>query len=313
MTLSMYREEELIDGLVVDSEGYICGYVAGFTVKPDRITINLYDYETKKVKTINEGELTQRLLAYIQKKKKDKKALFPIRRRSDLRDLHDLVRKRLNLPDKEPVNLELLVKYAKAEDVEVPFITQEVKLKVKKGSIEWSEVDKIAFSDLGRCILLSEAVEANRRGIPPSDKVGYKSTEELAGKVVIDTEARIVGSAVKFLVGDPPGILINVERLIRLERPDPEGLKKILIPSRFVNLKQLFNQVERDLGLKKASDADLLIWAKRKKIEVPLKVLERREVAMELPISWAEIAKIGDVVILKKNIEALIEEVNRAR
>jgi hypothetical protein len=29
---------------------------------------------------------------------------------------------------------------------------------------------------------------------------------------------------------------------------------------------------------------------------------------MELPIEWNQIAKIGDVVILKKNIESLIEE-----
>jgi len=57
--MQTYKEEDLIDGLVVDKEGYICGYVANFSVEPDNIIINLYDYNTQRVQALNEEELTR--------------------------------------------------------------------------------------------------------------------------------------------------------------------------------------------------------------------------------------------------------------
>jgi hypothetical protein len=45
---------------------------------------------------------------------------------------------------------------------------------------------------------------------------------------------------------------------------------------------------------------------------VPNKIIERRDAVMELTLNWNHIAKIGDVVILKKNIESIIEESTRS-
>jgi len=85
-----------------------------------------------------------------------------------------------------------------------------------------------------------------------------------------------------------------------------------LVPTTFTSVQKLFDQVKNDLKLKNATEDDLLTWARRKKIDVPNKVIERRDVVMELPIDWDQIAKIGDVVILKKDIESLIEESTRS-
>jgi hypothetical protein len=309
--MDTYKEEDLVDGLVVDKEGYICGYVANFSVEPDRIIINLYEYDTQRVQTLNDEELVQKLLEQLPQEKPRSRFSFSSRSKSGLDALNDRVKQKLNLPSSEPVSLENLVDYAKAEGIEIPYQIQELKMKTEKGSIDWSYVDKIAFSDVGKCLLLNEAVEAKNRNISLSNEIGFKSTEDLADRIILDSEAKIVGSAVKLLVGYPPGILINIERVIRVEQSDPEALKRALVPTTFIDVQQLFNQVKNDLGLKNATDDDLLTWARRRKIDVPNKVIERRDAVMELPIGWDQIAKIGDVVILKKDIESLIEESTR--
>ena len=309
--MGTYREEDLVDGLVVDKEGYVCGYVANFSVKPDRIIVNLYEYDTQRVQTLDEDELVQRLLEHLPQEKPRSRFSFSSRPKSGLEALYDRVKQTLNLPPQGPVSLENLVDYAVAEGIEIPYHIQELKMKTETGSIDWTYVEKIAFSDVGKCLLLNDAVEARNRNITPSDEIGFKSTEDLAGRIVLDADAKIVGSAVKLLVGYPPGILINLERVIRLEQPDPDALKRALVPTPFLDVQQLFDQVKNDLGLKNTTDDDLLTWARRRKMELPTRAVERREVVTELPISWDQIAKIGDVVILTKNIEVLIEESTR--
>jgi hypothetical protein len=312
LSIETFKEEDLVDGLVVDKEGYICGYVANFRVEPDHIIINLYTYDTQRVQTLNEEELVQRLLAHLPQEKSRSRFSFSSRRKPSHEALYDQVKQTLNLPLSEPVSLENLVDYATTEGIEIPYQIQELTMKTEKGSINWSYVDKIAFSDVGKCLLLNDAVEAKNRKISLSDEIGFKSTEDLVDRIVLDSDAKIVGSAVKLLVGLPPGILITLERLIPVEQSDPEALKMALVPTTFIDVQQLFDQVKNDLGLKNPTDDDLLTWARRTKIDVPNKVIERREVVMELTLGWDQIAKIGDVVILKKSIESLIEESKRS-
>jgi hypothetical protein len=309
--MGTYREEDLVDGLVVDKEGYVCGYVASFSVRPDRIILNLYKYDAQRVQTLDEDELIQRLLAHLPQEQPRSRFSFSSRPKAGPEALYARVKQTLNLPSPSPVSLENLVDYAVAEGVEIPYQIQELKMKTETGSIDWSYVEKIAFSDVGKCLLLNDAVEARNRNITPSDEIGFKSTEDLAGRIVLDADAKIVGSAVKLLVGYPPGILINVERVILMEQPDPDALKQALVPTTYLDVQQLFGQVKSDLGLKNATDDDLLTWARRRKMDLPTRAIERREVVMELTLSWDQIAKIGDVVILKKDLAALIEESTR--
>lgn len=57
----MFSEEELVDTLVIDRAGCICGFIAGFTIEPNQIIANPYDYYIKKVEAPNEEELVDRL------------------------------------------------------------------------------------------------------------------------------------------------------------------------------------------------------------------------------------------------------------
>jgi len=306
-----YREEELIDGLVVDNEGYICGYVSNFGVEPDRITLNLYEYDVQRVETLNEEELVKRILDFDPPKKTGLFHRKP-KGKSGIEDVYDRVRTRLSLPETDTLTFEHMVEYAKAESIDIPYEMQELKEKIDKGSIDWSSIDKIAFTDLGKCLLLKEAVAATKKAASQNEEIGYKSSKDLAGRIVLDSEAKIIGTAVTFLVGNPPGILVNIERAMRIERPDPEALKSELIPTSYTDLKQLYDQVKKDQNVRTVTDDDLISWARKYNLNVPTKVEERRETTRELPLNWNTIAKIGDVIILKKDIETLIEEDNKA-
>lgn len=295
-----YREEELVDSLVVDNEGYICGYVSGFNVESTNIVVNLYGYDVKKLESPNEEELIQRLLELAPKK-------GIVSRQLNTEEFYDWIRTSLNLSNKEPVSMEHLVKYANFKNIVVPTKFEEVKVKVEKGATDWPCIDKIAFTDLGKCIILNAAIEAKKRGIAPTNKVCFKSTEDLSGKIVIDSEGKIVGSAEKFLVGSPPGLLMALERMNREEHIDIEALKKLVIPSKFRDEKEFFSEVKKNLKLETLNDYDLTVWAKRNNINVQNRTIEQKEIVMEVPISWDKIAKIGDVVILKEPIEVLSE------
>ena len=299
MSSQKYREDELIGSLVVDNEGYKCGYVSGFKVESNNIVVSLYGYNTRNLETPDVEELTRRLLEFAPRKR-----FF--NRQITMEELFDLIRNSFNLLNKEPLSLEHLLKYANTREISVPMKNEKAEVKVERENVSWNCVDKIAFTDLGKCILLNEPVEAKKRGIAISSDVRFKGTEELADKMVIDAEGKIVGSASKFLIGSPPGLSINLERSKKEYNIDIEALKKSLIPSKFKDEKEFLDEVKRDLKIKTMnnySEHAINIWAKIKNIDVQNKMNEKREVIMEIQVSWDRIAKIGDVIILKEPIE----------
>ena len=304
MALPTYREDELIDSIVIDKEGYICGYIANFQIESTQILINLYHYDTQTIEAPDEDELVRRLLEVIPKK-----GVF--NRGSGNGGLYALVREILRLPNNEPVTLEHLIEYAKARRIEIPYKTHDVQTKIDKGSINWSDVNKIGFSDLGKCVILNKAVETKKRKIKNSlnKKVSYKSTEHLAGKKVIDSEANIVGTASRFLIGTPPGLLINIERVAKKRNNDIEALKRALIPSRFKDERELLEKVRKDLKLKVLNDYStraLAVWAQKNNIDVRESTSVQREAVMDISVSWDKIDVIGDVVMLRDPLEALL-------
>lgn len=297
----MFEEEYLKDAIVVDSEGYVCGRVNGFTVEPDSIFINLYGYDEKVEEIPDEEELIKRLIGLIPK------PFF--RREASIEEFYTWARETLHLSNREPVMPAHLIELAEKKNLEVPYKTEEITTKVDKGSVRWSLVAKVGITDLGKCILLNEAVEAQKRGIAVNDKVSFKDTKEVAGAIVIDSDAKIVGLTQKFLVGDLPGLLINVEHVQKIEQYDVNAVTSSLIPSLYQDFDQLSKQVRKDLKLKEITDDDMVVWAKKNKINVPIKTIENIEILMELRMDWNKIAKIGDIVILREPIPNSNEEI----
>ncbi|MDQ1279288.1 MAG: hypothetical protein QG670_548 [Thermoproteota archaeon] len=263
-----YREEELQDTIVLDSGGYICGYVSGLDVRDGSVVLNLYGFEVKNQDTIDEKGLILRL-----KEAVPRKGIFNHKLSTD--ELRDWIRNQLNLSNKEPINIEHLMKYAGLVNIVIPKEIKEMRVKVERGFIEWASIDKIAFSDLGKCIILNDSVEAKKRGIVPSDIVKFVSTEQLSGKIVIDSQGKIIGSAVRLMPGYPPGIAINFEQTNELET----------------------SSLARDLEKTKNS-----------KNEIQNKAVVSGETTKEVVINWNKIAKIGDAVFLKVTLKVVERE-----
>ena len=301
MNSKKYTEEELEDSLVLDMEGYICGYVSGFNIDAKNIGLNLYGYDMKNREVPDAEELLRRLMELAPRRGVTKRQLTT-------KEFYDWVRDSLNLSKKEPVNTEHLVKCATFKNIVVPTKTEEIKVKVEKASIKWADLDKITFTDLGKCVLLKSAVEAKKRGIAPTEKVEFESTKELHGKIVVDSRGEIVGTAAKFLMGSPPGLLVNLERMTKEEFTDVESFKKLVIPSMFKDEEEFSNQLKKESLFESLNDHDIAVWAKRNNIDAQNTIIEHKELIMEVPVNWDRIDKIGDVVILKDSLETLQEQ-----
>jgi len=295
-------ERDLVDSLVVDCEGYICGRVGSFKVEPDRILMSLYGMEVRKVKVPDEEKLVEKLISLVSARKKS------------LAELHTQIRRELGLPSSQRITLKELLRFAKARGIDVPTEMEAREEKVDRGTIDWNLVDKVGESELGKCILLKEPVEAMRRGVEIKEKVPYYGTEHLRGRLVIDASAKIIGSAEKILlrIGAPPGLSIRLERISKIELDDLDALVESLVPSHFKREIDLYKSVAKDLNLKGRFTAEeikekyLATWARMKKIEIPKKYEKRREVFKELPIDWSDIKRIGDIIILRKTLEDLM-------
>jgi len=309
------REEDLLDSIVVDSEGYICGWVDSFEVEPDKILVHLYGIEKRRVKRPDEERLVKELIDVLSSGRGF------LGRRSPIEELHNRIREELDLPSSHPITLKELIRFADMRGITIPVKTEEIEERVEQGSVDWNLIEKIGVSELGKCILLREPIEAKRRGVEITEKVPYRGTDFLKGRTVIDSEARIVGSAKKFLlrIGAPPGLLIQLEKVKRMELPDLDELVSRLVPSRFKSERDLYRTVAKDLNLKgrftssEIKSRYLIPWAESKNIQIPKKVEERREVAQELPIDWSYIRKIGDVILLKETIERLTKPEEKPR
>jgi len=307
LSFQKFEEDDLKDSLVVDKQGYICGYVSGFKVGTNKITASLYGYEVKNTKIPDQDELIKRLYEFAPRK-------GMLNRKLSTQEFYDWIKESLNLPNNETVKIDHMVKYASDRNIVIPMKTEKVERKVAKGAIDWFCVNKIAFTDLGKCVLLDIALEGKKRGDVSSDKVSFMSTEEVAGKLVIDSEGKIVGSASKFLIGSPPGLSIILKRVVDEQKTfTPENLKRELIPSRFRNEKELLTQIKKDLNLKSIDDYPeraIVIWAKKKKIKFKQDKGNQIEDLMEITVSWDKIAGIHDVALLKEPIESFIEKEN---
>jgi hypothetical protein len=197
-----YTEDQLKDALVVDSAGYICGWVSSFEVKPRKIIVNIYNYETQSEEVLNQKLLLKRLVEFEGLFRKSK-GLF--RREPTLADVRTVVREALKLPTEQAVSAKHLVEYAKMQGLTIPRKQVEKRKRVEiRDIVDWQHVSQVGFTDLGKCALLTEPIEAKRRGIRVKKDVPFKDTEYLKGRMVIDAEAKIFGSAVRLLIGLPP-------------------------------------------------------------------------------------------------------------
>ncbi len=307
-----FTESELIDTTVVDSEGYIAGSIETLRIDPTEIFVQLYGVEKERREVIDIAALNERFSSTMPVKRNIpifaedafESGYKPQRQALDIRAV---VREQLNLEQSDQVTEEQIARYAISLGLAIPYSVQETETRIDRGAIPWALVDRVGSSDFGRCVILKEPYEAKRRGIEIKDSVPYRGKKELEDKMVIDSDAKPVGSAIDILIGITHGILVRKQSYKEEESIDLDLLMKSLIPSRFNNFEDFKKKVSKDLGKKTVGIAEISAWCKRYNMSLPSKRQTKVVSDFEFSVDWKDIGKIGDVIILSKTIEELAQ------
>lgn len=308
-----YREDELLDSVVIDSEGYIYGKIGKIIVKENEVCLSAYEAKPDERTAVDLDALKEELL------KRAKLAFTAkLQRLSSFEVLNQNLRKEFGLKHEEPLTDQHYIKYSERLGIKIPYKKVAEERKEPKGIVTLSEVKNIVVSTIGekekstviKVILLHEPKEAKFRKIPIQKTIPYRSTETLRDKLVIDFDGLAVGyvdSVVLFR--HMPGIRIYTSKptdsvilswlfryLEKMDRPDIiDALKKHF-------------RTEGDSHIYQIKMDDLEDFIRKTKLtfKVPESALfdhSVKELVMDIP--WDVVHKVGDVVLLKLTLPEL--------
>jgi sporulation protein YlmC with PRC-barrel domain len=276
-----YREDELLDSIVIDSEGYIYGMIGEVEVKEKEVDLLVYETKPDEKTAIDIDALKQKLLERV-----DLPLSAKIRRLSNVEVLNERIREQLHLKPGEAVSDKDYTKYAEKLGVEIPYAKTAVERKEPKGTVALREVKTLSVSTLGkgenaqliRAVILNEPKEAKFRKIPVQKDVPYQDTKMTRDKLVIDASGVAVGYVDSIvLYHNTPGMRIYSSR-----------------PTQNVNLIYLFRHLE-EMGR-----PDIVAAVKDHFGETVGWNRDVRESGMDIP--WEMVHKIGDVVLRKQTL-----------
>lgn len=301
-----YREDELLDATIVDSEGYVYGKVERINISENNVVL-LAKEEKPDARTVADLNGLKEILL------RDVKTPFGPRlsRATPIDMLAEKVRKELGLGAEEKLGDEHYIKYAERIGVSVPRVKATVARKEQKGTVNLNEVKTIRLTVIGKeketrlikIILLGEPKEAVFRKIPIQEKVPYRSSEVLKDRLVLDAEGNALGyvdSVVLFQ--DMLGIRIyvtkiggqvNLTLLTKFLEEIGQSEAAELVEKHFENQKSSRNIVE-------VEELESFMREKSLAFRFPERVVASqgiREFVADIP--WDAIGKIGDVVLLK--------------
>ncbi|MEM3383474.1 MAG: hypothetical protein QXL52_03710 [Nitrososphaerales archaeon] len=293
-----FTPSELIDALVVDSEGYIYGHVVKVDIKPEGPFFKVKSLKKVQEQVPDVEALKQILL-------RDHKEKYNI---SNIQELYKFIINELKI---QSITENDLVNYAKLKEVKIPVKEVSREVEEEKPDIQLSDVEIMNKSDLGSCILLKSPIESTIRGIAPQKSPNYQKEENLKGKLVVDNSAKILGKLYGILMS-PEGLSIQVCKEVMVTRlvPDMNRLKKRIFSEK--KPKDLIKHME-SLGFEQPQDLTdnkILAYAKMRGYEIPTNLVSSKSVFLyKSSVPWHQIKKIGDVVILNKTLpEVFVEE-----
>jgi sporulation protein YlmC with PRC-barrel domain len=308
-----YREDELLDSAVIDSEGYIYGKVGKIIVKEDEICLSVYEARPDERTAVDLDALKEELLKRVKPAFAAK-----LQRLSSFEVLNQNLRKEFGLKHEEPLTGQYYAKYSERLGIEIPYKKVTEERKEPKGIVTLSEVKTIGVFTIGakeksiviKIILLHEPKEAKFRKIPIQKTIPYRSTETLRDKLVIDFDGLAVGyvdSVVLFR--HMPGIRIYTSKptdsvslswlfryLEKMDRPD------------IIDALRKYFGTEGDSHIYhiKMDDLEDFMWKTKLTFRVPESVLfdhSTKELVMDIP--WDVVHKVGDVVLLRLTLPEL--------
>lgn len=295
-----YREDELLEATVIDSEGYIYGKVEKINVGEEEITLGVYESKPDMKTIVDVDALRVELL---------KKVKVPFSARiqgfEPMKILLENIRKELGLKSEETLTDEHCVEYAKRFGISILHKKVETERREPKGDINIREIKAIKVSVIRtdreektvKLVLLNDPREALFRNIPVQHMVPYRSTEAIKDKLVIDSNGAALGyvdSVVLFHNG--PGIRVyspeetsGVDLKILNKHLESWGKPRVAKLIRRYFTKDIVRREELEDLMKKAEIT----------LALPVdSVLSRvlKEFLMDVP--WDAIHKVGDVIIL---------------
>jgi sporulation protein YlmC with PRC-barrel domain len=308
-----YREDELADSLVVDSEGYIYGRIGKIDIKEDEVSLLIYESRPDEKTVTNVQAIKEELLKRV---KLNISAKF--QKLSPNEILTENIRRELGLKSDAPLNDQHFLEYAERTGVEITYKKAAEERREPKGHVRLNDVKAIGISTVGtketsdvmKIVLLREPREASFRKVPIQRTVSFRSTNALKDKLVVDAKGLALGyldSVVLFQ--NTPGIRIYslkpsdsvsmswlIKYLDSVGRPDiVEALVK-------------YFRVETGEHVYRMTKSELEGFMQKTKLvfKVPDELMIDRSVkdfVMDIP--WDMISKIGDIVILHKTLAEL--------
>lgn len=302
-----YREDELVDATIIDSEGYIYGKLEKINIDDDGVICLAYEAKPDVRTVADVNSLKDQFLRNVKTS-----VGFRFRRLAPQDIMEDNIRKELGLALNEQLGDEHYVKYAERLGVPVPYTKASVERKEQKGTVNLNEIRTIRISVIGKekwtklvkVILLNEPKEAEFRKIPVQKKVPFRATEAIKDKLVLDSEGNVLGyvdSVVLF--HEMPGIRVYISK--------PSGQVSLGLLTRFLEesgksdtaalVKEHFSEsAESRRYTSTIEELEDFMQQKNVSFRLPEHImtdLGSREFVADIP--WDEIQKIGDVVLLK--------------
>jgi len=308
-----YREDELIDAYVIDSEGYIYGKVGKIDIEENEITLTVNESKPDVRTVVDIGALESEFL---------KRVRMTFSERLQKLSLTDVlaknIRKELGLGQEETLTEDSYVKYAERLAIPIPYKKVTGERKEPKGTISLSEIKTIRTSTMGtekgpqaiKVILLHEPREATFRNVPIKKKVAYRSGETIKDKLVLDSDGTAVGYVDSI-------VLFRNSLGIRIYSTKVTGMVSLSWLDRYLEqigradvseaIKRHF-RIERGSHVYQIRREDLEDFMNKTGIQfsLPEDVLFDqgvKEFLMDVP--WDVIHKIGDIVLLRLTLPEL--------
>lgn len=308
-----YREDELLDSIVIDSEGYIYGKVGKIKIEEDEISLLVYETKPDERTVANIDIVKEELLKRVKLTFTTK-----LRRLSRSEVLAQNIQKEFDLKHEEPLTDQHYIKYAERLGIEIPYKKATEERREPKGIITLDEVKTIRVSTIGtaerpgaiKIILLHKPKEAKFRKIPVQKTIPYRSTEMTRDKLVLDASGLAVGYVDSIvLFHDTPGI-----RTYSSKPTDSVSLNWLFRHLEKIGRPDIIEAVRKYLEIEGGAHVHLVrmddLEDFMRKTKLTFKVPENvffdqsvKEFVMDIP--WDIAHKIGDVVLLRLTLSEL--------
>ena len=284
MQRRFFSLDEIRDAMVIDSEGFIYGYVKDLQVLEEDVGLAVYISSR-----VNEPVV-------------------------DVEKLQSILSSRASLRGDEP--LELLVSLARRDGLDIPYKVAEKEVKWLKGFVPVSEIQLIDIKrtsvdnidSLIKVILLKTPREAIFRGLPARGSKPVYRVDQVLNKIIVSMSRGVLGIAKEVVIGAGE-IGFRVYRVRSFKkvvnwiaftaqvkrlglRDAYERLVEFRDPYRFSKLDvSIAKDVEE--VLKDLKEKDKVVVLLQEFVEVEPGAIEFED------ISSSDVVKVGDVVISK--------------